>query len=140
MAWENPLGTNNLALFECSTGIKQYSFVELSTASGKLVKPTTRCAPIGVLVSSGTVGSTRDDTVQAVQVYGVAKVRAGSTAINAGDLVSASSVDGSVVARTTDGAVGIALGSVDSTGGDSTGGIGQQIIPVLLQYWGIVVN
>lgn len=143
MAWENPLGTNHLAVFEASTGLSQYQFVSLSTA-GLLINPTTNQAVIGVLVSSGTTGSTGlagvtgSGSVQSVQVYGVAKVLAGSTAIAPGNLVTASTVTGAAIAHvSTDGTVGIALTDVDSTGGDSTGGIGQQIISVLIRSVGL---
>ncbi len=50
--------------FLCSTGIKQYSFVDMSSTGtspskiSKLIFPTTYGSAIGVLVSSGTTNST----------------------------------------------------------------------------------
>jgi hypothetical protein len=143
VAYENPLGTNNLSIFEASTGLSQYQMVHLSTA-GLLVNPTTLGEIIGVLVSSGTTGSTGlagvtgSGSVQSVQVYGVAKVLAGSTALAPGNKFAASTVDGSAIAFSeTNNAIGYILSDANSTGGDSTGGIGQQVISALLLHLGL---
>lgn len=123
--------------FPASTGLLQYQAVDLSTG-GVLIDPSSAGANIvGVLVSSGTTGSTGlagstdSGSVQTVQFYGVAKMLAGSTSLDNGSAVSVDT-NGFVVAGTTNAKIGVALQEVDSTGGDSTGGIGQQIISVLL--------
>jgi hypothetical protein len=131
MAYENPLGTNNLAIFEASTGLKQYQFVALNSA-GKLVSPSTLGHAIGILVSSGTTGSTRDDTVQSVQVYGVGKVISGSSSIAIGDLVAADSDGFAIVATTANFAMGTALAAGASTSTTA------EVIPVLLQHLGAI--
>lgn len=131
MAYENPLGTNNLAIFEASTGLKQYTFVALGSG-GKLVAPSTLGHAIGVLVSSGTTGSTRDDLVQSVQVYGVAKVISGSSSIAIGDIVAADADGFAIVATTANFGMGTALAA-----GVSTSTVGE-IIPVLLQHLGAI--
>lgn len=141
MAFENPLGTNNLSIFEASTGLQQYQAVHLNSA-GLLIDPTTLGDAIGILVSSGTTGSTGlagvtgSGAVQSVQVYGVAKILAGSTALAPGDKFSVNTAGLAVAWVETDNALGYVLTDVDSTGGDSTGGIGQQVISVLLTHLG----
>lgn len=131
MAFENPLGTNNLAIFEASTGLRQYTFVSLGS-NGKLAAPSTLGHAIGVLVSSGTTNSTDDTRLQSVQVYGVAKVISGSSSIAIGDLVAADADGFAIVATTANMAMGTALAA-----GVSTSTVAE-IIPVLLQHLGAV--
>ena len=83
--------------FRASTGLRQYQFVNLaSTTSVRIARPTTNGVHIGVLISSGTTGSTGragstdSGSVQTVQFAGIAKVLAGSSAIDAGGYVKAS--------------------------------------------------
>ena len=88
MAYEKPVLTHT---FRASTGLKQYQAVALSGANNRLINPTTEGNCIGVLVSSGTTGSTGragstdSGSVQTVQLSGIAKVIAGTTTIDAGD-------------------------------------------------------
>lgn len=110
--------------FQASTGLKQYQFVALNT-SGLLVNPSTLGRAIGVLTSSGTTGSTRDDTFQTVQFGGIAKVLSGSSAIAINDLISAAT-DGRAFVGTTGSVSGIALAAGVSTSTVS------EIISVLL--------
>lgn len=126
--------------FLCSTGIKQYSLVDItSTGSGtskvtKLVTSvSTKAQAIGVMVSSGTTGSTVRKP-QTVQFYGIAKVRSGSTAFVAGDLVGISTATAGIANRRAKGStsaqhyiVGVAVGPALSTKSDGT-----EYIPVLL--------
>lgn len=131
--------------FLASTGLKQYTFVALtSTGSGankvaKLIKPTTAGDCIGILVSSGTTGSTVKKN-QTVQFYGIGKVRAGSTSFVAGDQVFASSKG--LASRAAAGAastfyiVGQCVLPLASTKEGSTGGSTAEIISVLLTHSG----
>lgn len=128
--------------FLCSTGIKQYSFVDItSTGSGtskvaKLIIPTTEGACIGVMVSSGTTGSTVRKP-QTVQFLGIAKVRSGSTAIVVGDWVKASTAGRALRAAkgsaSTSYLVGTAVSPPLSTKSD-----GSEYINVLLSNPGSV--
>lgn len=139
MAFENPLGTNNLAIFEASTGLPQYTFVSLSTA-GVLISPNLNGVCIGVLVSSGTTGSTQTGTVQSVQVYGVAKVLSGTTTITFGSMVQASTTGiigaGAIAAETGNNVMGIAVSEALSTGAQSSTDDIQEYISVLLLHMG----
>lgn len=91
MAYESP---SFYGTFPASTGLRQYSFVSLNS-DGKLIYPTTNGNAIGILVSSGTTGSTGragstfSGTVQTVQLGGIGKVLSGSSAIPIGALVRA---------------------------------------------------
>lgn len=141
MAFENPLGTNNLAIFEASTGLPQYTFVTLSTADGTLIAPTSRGVCIGVLVSSGSTGSTAVGTVQSVQCYGVAKVLAASTLINPGDMIGASTtgiIGGAAIVSDSAAAhvLGIALTGNGTTGASGTTDDITGVVSVLLQWMG----
>ncbi len=122
--------------FLCSTGIKQYSFVDMSSTGtspskiSKLIFPTTYGSAIGVLVSSGTTNSTVRK-VQTVQFLGIAKVRAGSTTFVAGDYVKPSTAGRAVrVAKgtaSTSAIVGVAVSPSQSTKSDGT-----ELVNVLL--------
>ena len=120
MAWDNPTGP---LTFQSSTGLKQYQGVDINS-SGLLINPTTSGRVIGVLQSSGSTSSTRDSW-QTVQVLGVSKCLAGSTAIAIGDGVTFDT-DGRVIAGTTNFQCGIALANVTSTSTSA------EVIPVLL--------
>lgn len=107
--------------FQASTGLKQYQAVHITGANNRLLNPTTEGNCIGILVSSGTTGSTGragstdSGSVQAVQLSGIAKVIAGTTTIDAGDLLKAD-IDGRAsTSSSTSYRFGIALGAVDST-------------------------
>jgi len=105
MAYEVPVGT---ATFPATTGLSQYRFVFINS-SGKLTKPSSNGRVLGVLVSSGTTG-TNGAKAQTVQLYGIAKVVSGSTAIAVGDTIGASTATGRAVAKASgDVGVGIAL-------------------------------
>lgn len=144
MAYESPAfyGT-----FPASTGLSQYQFVTINSA-GVLVDPTTLGDALGVLVSSGTTGSTgragstTSGSVQTVQFYGIAKVLAASTLIAPGARISAVTTGAEIgwaQAAADDAALfvlGYALSDVNSTGGDSTGPIGVQLVNVLLDRIG----
>lgn len=121
MAYENPTGP---LTFQASTGLKQYQGVDINS-SGLLINPTTSGRVIGILVSSGTTGSTEDTTYHTVQIIGVAKVLSASTAIAIGDAVTFNTA-GRVVAGTTNIQAGIALGAAVSTSDVA------EVIPVLL--------
>lgn len=134
MAYESP---SFYGTFPASTGLQQYQAVGINT-SGVLIDPSSAGGQIiGILVSSGTTGSTgragsgNSGSVQTVQFYGISKIRAGSTALTIGNPFGVSAA-GLAVAATTNSEVGLVLQDVDSTGGDSTGGIGNQIVSVLL--------
>ena len=123
--------------FRASTGLKQYQFVNfLSTAGNtRIGMPTTNGVSIGVLVSSGTTGSTGragstdSGSVQTVQLAGISKVLCGTTKVAPGGFVKAAT-DGRAAQTTgptsTSYLGGIALEDVAST---STSG---QIVPVIL--------
>lgn len=139
MAYESP---SFYASFPATTGLSQYQFVTLST-NGLLIDPTTLGNAVGVLVSSGTTGSTwagstANGPVQTVQLYGIAKLLTSSTAITPGTLISAVTT-GAEIGWAQSGAdnaalwvLGIAVSQPNTTGGDSTGGIGAELISVLL--------
>jgi len=82
--------------FQASTGLRQYQLVNITGANNRLLNPTTEGNCIGVLVSSGTTGSTGragstdSGSVQTVQLSGIAKVIAGTTTIDAGEWLKAS--------------------------------------------------
>lgn len=143
MAYESP---SFYASFPATTGLSQYQFVMLST-NGLLIDPTTLGNAIGVLVSSGTTGSTwggstANGPVQTVQLYGIAKLMTSSTAITPGTLISAVTT-GAEIGWAQSGhdnanlwALGIAVTQPNTTGGDSTGPIGAELISVLLHNIG----
>lgn len=144
MAYESP---SFYGTFPATTGLKQYQFVTLST-NGVLIDPTTLGNAIGVLVSSGSTGSTWGGSTasglpQTVQFYGIAKVLTASTAITPGMLISAVTTGSAEIGWAQDGSdnanlwvLGIAVTEALSTGGDSTGGIGTEVISVLLHNIG----
>lgn len=111
--------------FPASTGLKQYQFVNITGANNRLINPTTNGEAIGVITSSGTTGSTGragstdSGSVQTVQLLGVAKIICGTTAIDPGDFIKAST-DGrgstwDLSDGSTDYVVGRAIGSALST-------------------------
>lgn len=116
MAFESP---SFYGTFLASTGLKQYQCVELNSA-GVLINPTTNGRCIGVLVSSGSTGSTgragstTSGRVQTVQFYGIAKVLSGSSSIVIGDVVTAEA-DGRVTVASTNNPIGRALAAGVST-------------------------
>ena len=118
MAFEKSLFTHT---FRASTGLTQYQAVQISGANNRLIDPTTEGNCIGILVSSGTTGSTGragstdSGSVQTVQLAGIAKVVAGTTTIDAGDLLKASTDGLASTASSTSYRFGVALGAVDST-------------------------
>lgn len=117
------MATNSEGLcltFRASTGLKQYQAVHVTTGA-RLLNPTTEGNCIGILVSSGTTGSTGragstdSGSVQTVQLSGVAKVIAGTTTIDVGDSLKAD-VDGRAsTSSSTSYRFGVALSAVDST-------------------------
>lgn len=143
MAYESP---SFYASFPASTGLKQYTFVTLST-NGLLRTPTTLGDAIGVLVSSGTTGSTwggstANGPVQTVQLYGIAKVLCADEAITPGMRISAVTT-GLEIGWAQDGSdnaalfgLGYAVTEALSTGDESTSAIGAEIISVLLKTIG----
>lgn len=106
--------------FAASTGLKQYQAVALNS-NKVLINPTTEGNCIGVLVSSGTTGSTgragstHSGTVQTVQVHGLAKVIAGTTTIDVGDVLKTETDGRASTASSTSYRFGLALSAVDST-------------------------
>lgn len=111
-----------------STGLKQYRFVNLSTAAatqGWAVKPAAGAAALGVITSAGTTGSTVDPGYVTVQIDGVAKVEAASGTLAAGDLVAATTL-GQVTAL---GAGDYAIGRVVS---GSSGGANRILSVAIL--------
>ena len=136
MAYEKPVpgGTHT---FPATTGLKQYQFVNFASTSGnnRIARPTTNGVNIGVLISSGATGSTGkagstdSGSVQTVQLFGIAKVIAGTTTIAAGGFVKAAT-DGLAAAATgptsTSYLGGVALEAVASTSTSA------QVISVLL--------
>ena len=111
--------------FRASTGLRQYQFVNITGANNRLIQPTTNGEAIGVLISSGTTGSTGragstdSGSMQTVQFIGISKVLAGTTSIDASDFIKAST-DGrgstwDLSDGSTDYVVGRALEAVAST-------------------------
>lgn len=121
MAWDSQFPI--IGTFNASTGQQQYSVVALSTGQ-LLSRPTAGGRVLGVLVSSGTTGSTRE-TNQAVQVAGVAKCRVStaSTGIAAGQWVTPTTGGTVTPTSAADYTFGMALEGVGSTG---------TVIPVLI--------
>ena len=131
-----------------STGLRQYQAVDINSA-GVLVNPSTYGEAIGILTSSGTTGSTgiagstTSGSVQEVQLYGVAKVLAGSTAVATGDFLKAGTAGlvtpatGTDVSASTSFLIGRALGSASSTSIAGTTDVGSgEVIPVLIMPLG----
>lgn len=118
--------------FRASTGLTQYQAVAVTGANARLIDPTTEGNCIGILISSGTTGSTGragstdSGSMQTVQLSGIAKVVAGTTTIDAGDVLKASTDGLASTASSTSYRFGIALASVDSTSTSA------HVIPVLL--------
>ncbi len=119
MAYEKP---DFFHTFAASTGLRQYQAVALNT-SGVLINPTTEGNCIGILVSSGTDGSTgragsaNSGSVQTVQMSGISKVVAGTTGIAIGGLLKAD-IDGrasTAAIGSTSYKFGMALDAVGST-------------------------
>lgn len=142
MAFENPLGTNFLAIFPMSTGLRQYQGVRVSSTvagatDGCLANPTTLGEIIGVLVSSGTTSSTVAGRLGSVQVYGVAKMLQGTTA---GPVVGArASVDANglaIAGSTADAQIGYFMSNSYSTGIAGTTDDEFGIVSVLLLHLG----
>src|SRR3990167_8230560 len=102
--------------FRASTGLKQYQAVALTGANNRLINPTTEGNCIGILVSSGTTGSTGragstdSGSVQTVQLTGIAKVIAGTTTIDASDLIKAATDGRASTSSSTSYRFGLALG------------------------------
>lgn len=95
MSWENQAGSNPITLPLASTGIRSHRFVVLDSTGGCDYPDasTVGGSVSGVLVSSGTTGSTDASSAYgAIQTAGVALVEAESSTLAAGALVSASSV------------------------------------------------
>lgn len=118
--------------FQASTGLRQYQCVALSGANNRLINPTTEGNCIGVITSSGTTGSTGragstdSGSVQTVQMLGIAKVIAGTTTIDAGDLLKTETDGRASTSGSTSYRFGIALDAVASTSTSA------QVISVLL--------
>lgn len=121
MAFENLSG---MVTVPASTGISQFRFVTVNT-SGNLAYPAAGAAALGVLVSSGTTGSTDDTQVGTVQMHGVASVKATASTLSRGDTVAASSVGFAVPTSAGDYTVGVV---VDGT----SGGAGRLLTVALL--------
>lgn len=121
MAWENKSGFYTLP---ASTGLSQFRFVTVNT-SGNLAYPAAGAPVIGVLVSSGTTGSTDDRQVGTVQSIGVAKVTAIASTLAVGDTVAASSIGRAVPSSATDYTVGIVVDG-------SSGGVGRVMSVALI--------
>ena len=107
--------------FAASTGLKQFQAVAITGTNNRLINPTTEGNCIGILVSSGTTGSTGragstdSGNDQTVQLTGIAKVIAGTTTIDAGDLLK-TAIDGRAsTSGSTSYRFGIALQAVDTT-------------------------
>ena len=111
MAWEADNG--NVVSLNASTGLRQYRFVTMKDG-GNVGYPTgsTVGQPvIGVIVSEGTTGSTRDPQAVAVAYAGVVKVEAEASTLTAGAWVSASTVGRAQPATNAgDARVGIVVG------------------------------
>ena len=107
--------------FQASTGLRQYQAVALTGANNRLINPTTEGNCIGILVSSGTTGSTGragstdSGSVQTVQLAGIAKVIAGTTTIVASNLIKAATDGRASTSSSTSYRFGLSLGAVDST-------------------------
>ena len=107
--------------FPASTGLAQYQAVAISGANNRLIDPTTEGNCIGILVSSGTAGSTGragstdSGSIQTVQLLGIAKVIAGTTTIDAGDILKASTDGLASTSSSTSYRFGVALDAVAST-------------------------
>lgn len=137
MGFEIPVGP--FITVPASTGLKQYTFVDLSTSASALggvvlTKPSALGKCIGVLVSSGTTSGTVANRPQSVQCYGIAKVLGGSNAIKAGSVIFAATADGRAELGTTNSTkyvVGRAFGKSTSTS--------AQVVPVLLLHSGTII-
>lgn len=91
MAYQND--GPNVSLNYGATGLKQYIAVSVD-ASGRIVKPALGAPVLGILQSSGTTGLTSAQaTARAgvVQVYGVSKLYAAGSTMDAGDKWATSS-------------------------------------------------
>lgn len=117
MATESP---SFYLTFPASTGLKQYQAVALNS-NGRLINPTTEGNCIGILVSSGTTGSTGragstdSGSVQTVQILGKSKILAGTTTIDIADLLKADTDGRASTSSSTSYRFGMALNAVDST-------------------------
>ena len=106
--------------FAASTGLKQYQAVALNS-NGRLINPTTEGNCIGILVSSGTTGSTgragstASGSVQSVAILGKTKVLAGTTTIDIGDVLKTETDGRASTSSSTSYRFGMALNAVDST-------------------------
>jgi len=127
MAYESPAAYGT---FPASTGLRQYTAVQINS-NGRLIKPTTEGNAIGVLVSSGTTGSTGragstdSGSVQTVQFTGITKMLAGIATIGIGDTIKAATDGRASTASSTSYRMGVALGA-------STGSTSAQVFSVLL--------
>lgn len=113
MAWEAP---GLIISFPCvTTGIRQYQFVDISTA-GRIINTVASGPAIGVS-QTGTTGSTVDPTSIAVMLNGVSKLAVSTASTHGvGEIIAATSrgslksaaaasyVVGRVVAGTSGGA------------------------------------
>ncbi len=117
--------------FRATTGLKQYQAVHITTG-GRILNPTTEGNCIGILISSGTTGSTGragstdSGSVQTVQLTGIAKVIAGTTTIAVANALKTEADGRASTSSSTSYRFGIALAAVDSTSTSA------HVIPVLL--------
>ncbi len=88
-----------------TTGLTQHRFVTLGASD--LAYPSAGGRITGVLISSGTTGSTSTvDISAAVQTVGIAKVSAPASTVSKGDFIAASSVGQAVPTSAGDYVVG----------------------------------
>lgn len=84
------------ATLPASTGLRQYRFVALNSTSGRLRYPSNSTVGqpvLGVIVTEGTTGSTRDVSVGVEARRGhIVKVEAEASTLSAGNYCSASTV------------------------------------------------
>lgn len=119
MAYDN---ASEFITLPATTGLVQYQLVNINSA-GKIATPTLGARVVGVLVSSGTNGST-EDRYGTVQINGVSKVLAAATTATAGETLSASAIG---YAKATTGTAAIAGVQVEGTSGAS-----GRVISILL--------
>ena len=120
MAYDN---ASEFITLPATTGLVQYQLVNINSA-GKIATPALGARVIGVLVSSGTNGSTDDTRYGTVQINGVSKVLAASSTATAGETLSASAIG---YAKNTTGSAAIAGVQVEGTSGAS-----GRVISILL--------
>jgi hypothetical protein len=112
MAYDNP---DEFITLPATTGLVQYQFVTVNSA-GKAARPAAGARVLGVLVSSGTNGST-EDRYATIQLTGVSKAIAKGSTLGVGDTVSASSIGYAKPSTSGGYVIGLVLeGSSGSTG------------------------